>query len=251
MNAALVLQLDGMTVPVDMDDSSRKARLTVEADGSLRLRAAGDVEADELQHFLASKRDWVYRKLSEKELLRHEPVTKEIADGEGFLYLGRSYRLRVVDDPGTVHLDRGRLLMPRQDVRSGEAAIIDWYRTRGLQWLRPRVGEWAQRLRVEPTELEVADLGRKWGSATAGMRIRIHWATLQLRPPLVEYVVAHELAHLREPHHGPSFWQLLGRVLPDFEDRKSELARVGAGLWIGVGVRPVGPGADRAVGSDG
>lgn len=233
MNTALVLELDGMTVPVDTDDSTRKARLTIEADGSLRLRAAGDVATDELQHFLASKRDWVYRKLSEKELLRHEPVTKELVDGEGFLYLGRSYRLRIVDDAEAVRLERGRLLMPRTDVQSGEAAIIDWYRTRGLQWLRPRVAEWAQRLRVEPTELEVADLGHKWGSATAGRRIRVHWATLQLRPTLVEYVLAHELAHLREPHHGPLFWQLLGRVLPDFEDRKNELARVGAGLWIG------------------
>lgn len=233
MNTALVLELDGMTVPVDTDDSTRKARLTIEADGSLRLRAAGDVATDELQHFLASKRDWVYRKLSEKELLRHEPVTKELVDGEGFLYLGRSYRLRIVDDAEAVRLERGRLLMPRTDVQSGEAAIIDWYRTRGLQWLRPRVAEWAQRLRVEPTELEVADLGHKWGSATAGRRIRVHWATLQLQPTLVEYVLAHELAHLREPHHGPLFWQLLGRVLPDFEDRKNELARVGAGLWIG------------------
>lgn len=209
MNTALVLELDGMTVPVDTDDSTRKARLTIEADGSLRLRAAGDVATDELQHFLASKRDWVYRKLSEKELLRHEPVTKELVDGEGFLYLGRSYRLRIVDDAEAVRLERGRLLMPRADVESGEAAIIDWYRTRGLQWLRPRVADWAQRLRVEPTELEVADLGHKWGSATAGRRIRIHWATLQLRPSLVEYVLAHELAHLREPHHGPLFWQLL------------------------------------------
>ncbi|MBC7762054.1 MAG: M48 family metallopeptidase [Candidatus Saccharibacteria bacterium] len=233
MNTALVLELDGMTVPVDTDDSTRKARLTIEADGSLRLRAAGDVATDELQRFLASKREWVYRKLSEKELLLHEPVTKELVDGEGFLYLGRSYRLRVVDDSGTVRLERGRLLMPRTEAESGEAAIVDWYRTRGVQWLRPRVAEWAQRLRVEPTGLEVADLGHKWGSATVGRRIRVHWATLQLRPSLVEYVLAHELAHLREPHHGPQFWQLLGRVLPDFENRKHELGRVGAGLWVG------------------
>ncbi len=236
MNAALVLQLDGMTIPVDMDDSSRKARLTVEADGSLRLRAAGDVDADELQHFLASKRDWVYRKLSEKETLLHEPVAKELVDGEGFLYLGRSYRLRISAEVETVHLERGRLLLPQRAVDSGEAVIIAWYCSRGLQWLRPRVKDWAERLRVEPADLAVADLGHKWGSATAGQRVRIHWASLQLRPALVDYVLAHELAHLREPHHGPAFWQVLGRVMPDYDERKSELAQRGSSLWFG-GVR--------------
>ena len=59
--------------------------------------------------------------------------------------------------------------------------------------------------------------------------MRIHWATLQLPPALVEYVLAHELAHLREPHHGPAFWQLLARVMPDYEERKRELASVALG----------------------
>ena len=61
----------------------------------------------------------------------------------------------------------------------------------------------------------------------------MHWATLQLSPALVDYVLVHELAHLREPHHGPDFWQLLGRVMPDYEERKQELAKRGAGLWFG------------------
>ena len=119
--------------------------------------------------------------------------------------------------------------MPRTDVESGEAAIIDWYRTRGLQWLRPRVADGPSDCESSRPNLRWLTLGHKWGSATAGRRIRVHWATLQLRPALVEYVLAHELAHLREPHHGPLFWQLLGRVLPDFEDRKNELVETGLG----------------------
>ncbi len=49
-------------------------------------------------------------------------------------------------------------------------------------------------------------------------------------------VLAHELAHLREPHHSPDFWQLLGRVMPDYDERKTELARTGASLWLGATV---------------
>lgn len=228
-----VLQLDDMRVPVETGGASRKARLTIEADGSLRLRAAEDVATDELTEFLTSKREWVYRKLAEKEMLRHEPTTKELVDGEGFLYLGRSYRLKISDVAGAVRLERGRLLLPEHLRESGEASLTLWYQRCGEVWLRPRATAWADRLRVEAGPIEVADLGHKWGSATAGRRVRVHWATLQLSPALVDYVLAHELAHLREPHHGPDFWQLLGRVMPDYEERKQELAKRGARLWFG------------------
>ncbi len=228
-----VLHLDGLRVPVETGGASRTAKLTIEADGSLRLRAAGDVATDELTRFLASKRDWVYRKLAEREVLQHEPVTKELVDGEGFLYLGRSQRLKLAETDGGVRLERGRLVMPRQLASDGPAHLIAWYQRCGETWLRPRVRSWAERLRVEPGAVEVADLGHKWGSATAGRRVRIHWATLQLSPQLVDYVLAHELAHLREAHHGPAFWQLLARVMPDHDERKRELAQRGARLWFG------------------
>jgi len=231
--SAAVLHLDGLRVPVETGGASRKAKLTIEADGSLRLRAAGDVATDELTRFLASKRDWVYRKLAEKEVLQHEPVTKELANGEGFLYLGRSYRLKIAETDGAVRLERGRLIMPRQLASDGTAHLIAWYRRCGETWLHPRVSSWAERLRVEPGAIEVADLGHKWGSATAGRRVRLHWATLQLSPQLVDYVLAHELAHLREAHHGPAFWQLLARAMPDYDERKRELAQRGARLWFG------------------
>lgn len=231
---ASTLELDGMAVPVEVGGNKRRATLTIERNGSLRLRAAPDVDAGELREFLTSKREWIYRKLAEKEALHYEPVTKELVDGEGFLYLGRSHRLRITDaGDDAVRLHRGRLLLPRSRVPDGDRAIIDWYTRCGITWLRPHIKDWANRLRVDVGRLEVADLGHKWGAATATGRIRIHWATMQLRPPLVDYVLAHELAHLREAHHGPAFWQLLGRAMPDYQQRRTELAHLGARLWFG------------------
>ncbi|XTP38083.1 M48 family metallopeptidase (plasmid) [Mycobacterium sp. TJFP1] len=232
---AMTLQLDGMRVPVLTGGGSRRAKLTIERDGSLQLKAAPDVQKAELEQFLASKRDWIYRKLADKEALSAEPVTKELVDGEGFLYLGRSHQLRVVStDDRRVRLQKGRLILPRSVVGQGYEQIIDWYRATGLVWLKPRAKDWSTRLRVDPQTVEIADLGNKWGSALPNGRVRIHWATMQLRPSLVEYVLAHELAHLREPHHGPAFWRVLSRAMPDFDQRKSALAQAGTSIWMGA-----------------
>jgi predicted metal-dependent hydrolase len=229
-----VLHLDGMAVPVQTAGPSRKARLTIERDGSLTLRAAEDVDRAELEAFLASKRTWIYKKLAEKDALHYEPVTKELVDGEGFLYLGRSHRLLIADtDDRHVSLQRGRLVMPAGLVGDGHGALIRWYRSRGNAWLKPRVADWAHRLRVRVTAFEVAELGYRWGATEPSGRVRINWATMQLRPALVEYVMAHEIAHIKEPHHGPAFWELLARVQPDYIERRTELARAGALVWLG------------------
>lgn len=229
------LQLDGMTIPVETKGTSRRATLTIERDGRLQLRAAADVCLTELQAFVASKREWIYKRLAEKEAFDHQPVTKELISGEGFLYLGRSYRLRIVDDDSDrVLLRQGRLTLPRTSLDGGADSIIRWYRRRGDTWLKPRIAESAARLRVAPGALEVADLGHRWGTAAPNGRIRIHWAAMQLSPIIIDYIILHELAHLREPHHGPAFWRLLARAQPDYEDRRAVLAHTGSTLWLGA-----------------
>ncbi|MBI5545492.1 MAG: M48 family metallopeptidase [Deltaproteobacteria bacterium] len=77
-----------------------------------------------------------------------------------------------------------------------------------------------------PRRIEVRDLGYRWGSCSRGV-VYFHWRVMQLSPWLVEHVVAHEVAHLREKQHGPTFWRLLKRVMPDCENRRNAVAAFG------------------------
>ena len=86
---------------------------------------------------------------------------------------------------------------------------------------------------VEPAAIDVRDLGYRWGSLGKSDRLNFHWATIQLRPALVDYVIVHELAHIHEPNHTPRFWGRVERAMPNFQRAKEELARVGSGLWLG------------------
>lgn len=78
----------------------------------------------------------------------------------------------------------------------------------------------------EPIDLAVDQLGYRWGSARLRGRVNLHWASLQLPARLVDYVLVHELAHLREPNHTPEFWSQLERVMPDAPARRDELPQV-------------------------
>ena len=230
------LVVAGLDFEVHLSGARRSIGITVDRDGSLIVTAPQDCDEAELARFAHDKRMWVYKKLAEKDLLLSCRPMKEFVSGEGFAYLGRSYRLLLKDgavDP--VKMERGRLVMRRDvaDPGLGAQALVDWYRTRALRWLPRRVRPWAGRMGVSPSVIDVRDLGYRWGSLGKNSRINFHWATIQLSPALVDYVIVHELAHVHEPHHTPRFWSRVERALPTFERAKADLARVGSGLWLG------------------
>ena len=133
-------------------------------------------------------------------------------------------------------LERGRLVMQRDVASNGRGgARHDRLVPHPSPAVAPRAGSspWAHRMGVAPTTIEVRDLGYRWGSLGKNDRINFHWATIQLPPTLVDYVIVHELAHIHEPNHTPDFWVRVERALPKYPDAKSELARMGSGLWLG------------------
>ena len=230
------LSVAGLEFEVQLSGARRTIGITVDRDGSLIVNAPNDCDEAELTAFAHDKRMWVYKKLAEKDLLLSQRPTKEFVSGEGFSYLGRSHRLQLTSRLGDpVKLERGRFVM-RRDIaadRRGGQAMIDWYRTRAQRWLEHRVGPWTKRVGVTPPTIDVRDLGYRWGSLGKNDRANFHWATIQLPPRLVDYVIVHELAHVRAPNHTPEFWLRVERAMPTYQAAKVELARVGSKLWLG------------------
>lgn len=213
--------------------------IVVERDASLVLKAPPDVSVQRAAQFVTDKRQWIYRKLAEKDALTGPPISKQFVEGEGFAYLGRSYRLTLTGDGAGsgVRLERGRFHLPAAQADHGAAAMRRWYTDVGGQWLRRRIRPWAARLGEDAVTLEVRDLGYRWGSARPTddpPRINIHWATLQLPPSLIDYVLAHELAHLHEANHTPEFWNTVSRLMPSYELQRTALATIGKHIWLGA-----------------
>jgi predicted metal-dependent hydrolase len=200
----------------------------VDRGGELVLSAPPGVADEELSDFVREKRFWLYTKIAEKEAHQQPIGDKEFVSGEGFSYLGRSYRLLLVrkqDVP--LKLVGGRFRLLRSEASEGRTRFVRWYTERGRVWLPRRVEGWAIRMGVEPAGVEVRDLGFRWGSCGKAGIVNLHWAAMLLPPSVVDYVIVHELAHLVEPKHTPDFWLRVVRALPEYEQRKSWLAEHG------------------------
>ena len=227
------LEVGGLTFAVRRSARRTTFGLTVDRGGELIVHAPEAVVTDEVARWARSRLLWVHRKLSVKRALTPQVCQPEFVTGESFKYLGRSHRLVIVaqqDEPLRFDGQRFRL---RRDARESAAKHFRrWYVAVGGQWIVNRVALFASRCGASPKRAVLRDLGFRWGSCGRSGVVYFNWKLLQLPVRLIDYVIAHELAHLREPHHRPEFWCKLDATLPDWRDRREELkARAREVYW--------------------
>ena len=208
----------------------------VEPTGSVLVVAPERLSIDRLDAIVTRKAQWIVRRRRRAE--RHGPPLspREFVSGESVLYLGRHYRLKVhPDESGEAKLRGGWLHVPapagsRPTAEVVREGLVSWFRRRAAARLPERVAAWRPKAGVPLPRVIVANQRRRWGSCDRRGTIRLNWRIIQAPMRLVDYVVVHELVHLRHRGHGRDYWQAVGRVLPDYERRREDLRACGVGL---------------------
>lgn len=227
------LVVDDLAFEVRRSARRKTLELIVDRGGELVIAAPDDLDESVMADFVREKRFWIYTKIAEKEARRHELPAKEFVSGEGFPYLGRTYRLKLVDEQDApLKLIKGRFCLRRELADEGRDIFVEWYTRHAEAWLRPRVDEWAARMGVDLPLIAVRDLGFRWGSCGSSGTLNFHWAAILLPASVVEYVIVHELAHLIEPNHTHDFWRIVGSSMSDYIERKAWLAAHGHGILL-------------------
>lgn len=222
------LAIEDLVISVKYSSQRKTMQLTVDRDSRVLLITPPHVQQDVLEKFVRSKLSWVYKKLAEKALMQKQIRPKTFVQGEGFLYLGRSYRLNLVDAPiFPLRFIQGRFHLSKQHTDNARKLFIEWYVAKGTKWLDAKANEFKTRLGVDYSAVKVRDLGYRWGSCGKGQVLYFHWKTILLPSKIAEYVVVHELSHLVEPSHSSEFWLCVERAMPDYKERKNWLAEHG------------------------
>ena len=211
----------------------RTIGLTVSAQG-LSVRAPRWVSLAEVEAYLVTKAAWVLDKLqvmADKQAL--EPPAMVWADGAEVLFLGQTVRLQLDPahgfDGAGARLDAGvlRLGLP---LAADPGRIRDttqaWLMREAERVFTDSLLRHAPQLGVSYKHLRLSGATTRWGSASAAVVIRLNWRLVHLPTNLIDYVVVHELAHLREMNHSPAFWRVVESVLPDHAARRQALRRV-------------------------
>jgi hypothetical protein len=221
----------------------RSIGFSVGPDG-LSVRAPSWVTLGAVDSALREKSDWILRKLGEARERQQRMEGGRIvwAHGAVLPYLGEP--LTVVLDPSHGFAGKGGALVTATDQPSlhvglphsaSPAQIRDavqaWLMRDARRHFTERLDHFAPLLGVRWASLRLSSANTRWGSAKADGSIRLNWRLLHYRPAIIDYVVAHELAHLRVMDHSPRFWDTVATVVPDYAQLRSRLRDEPAPLW--------------------
>ncbi len=220
-----VLKVNNLEFEVRRSHRRKRLGLTVDRAGELVVHSPEMVSDAELHKWVEQKLLWVHQKLLRKEEHNRGIHRLEMVSGESIAYLGQNYRLRIVkEQPTPFHFDGQWFSLREIDRHDAPKHFQAWYQDTGAEWLNERVQFWEPKVGISASKIVVSDLGFRWGSCGKNGVLYFNWRLLQLPVFLVDYVVAHELVHLHEDNHTPEFWRILGRVLPDWRERKEDLS---------------------------
>ena len=220
-----------MDIAYSVRRSSKRARvtITIERDRKVVVHAPNHASDEAIARTIEAKRHWIYEKTrhSQKYKGRTHPPGKELVNGESALYLGRSYRIEIVDkETESIQFDQ-RFLIPASRVRHKKGAMREWYIERAKERIPPRVAKRARELGVSFGQARIVDSRYRWGSCTVRDNINLNWRLIKAPIFVVDYVIAHELAHLLEPNHTPRFWNIVKTQVPAMDRARDWLREHG------------------------
>jgi len=190
-----------------------------------------------IEDFLARRTGWLTRQIEAQARRTREPLPGYVT-GEVVPFLGHSLPLVIrefaSDRSASVRLVNGSLEvaiapMPAVDERRSAvvAALERWYRAQAEADLQTRVALYQPLVKAAPASVLIRAQKHLWGSCSPGGVLRFNWRLVMAPPGVVDYVVVHELCHLRHPHHQTPFWDAVGTILPDYRARRAQLRREG------------------------
>jgi predicted metal-dependent hydrolase len=217
---------NGEPIPYHLERRVRKTvGLKINHNG-LIVHAPTRLSQKELERMLLSKADWIVKKLQGQQENQLEKFIWE--DGASLLLLGNTIELSVrLDSVSRVlEYEPGRIsvALPTPNNQTSIARkVLLWYKKQAQTDFTRRIELLAAKLGVETPPLFLSSARSRWGSCNSRGEVRLNWRLLQAPPHIINYVVAHELAHLKEMNHSAKFWATVGRIYPEYKTAEKEL----------------------------
>ena len=224
-------ELNNMELNYSVIYSSKRKKLTitVERDRSVIVKAPTGTKAEKIRQVVESRKQWLYEKInySQKYKLPIHPPGKELVNGESLPYLGRNYRLEIVDRDGLIQLINNRFLVPKSNLDKRGSVFKDWYIQKATEEILPRVQLHADRLGVKFNLAKITNSKYCWGSCTPSDNVNFNWRLVKAPMAVIDYIIIHELTHLIEANHTPRFWNIVKSQIPNVEKAKQWLKENG------------------------
>ena len=200
----------------------RTISLQIKEDGEIVIMAPYHTPKWEIEKFVQGKQSWIVEKISEKEKQIKE-VEKMFLPGERFLYLGEWYPLEMQESRGKeppLRLSFGNFILNKDHIEEARDLFSNWYKREAKEKITKRVDYYSKRFQLFPEGIKITSARSRWGSCSRENRLSFSWRVIMASLAVIDYILIHELAHIREKNHSKKFWTYLESALPDYRKHR-------------------------------
>ncbi|MEK6681774.1 MAG: SprT family zinc-dependent metalloprotease [Nitrospirota bacterium] len=194
----------------------RTLGLEIRSDTTLVVRAPMNASMHLIEKVVHKKSAWIKRKQVEIKKRLEAIAPRGYVNGEGFLYLGNTHRLYIVDHSDEPLTFNGDFYLSGKYMEHARNIFIDWYRKQAHQKISERVSWYSSLAGLKYNKINITSAQKRWGSCSYKGNLSFSWRLIMAPLRVIDYVVVHELAHLEEKNHSKQFWKKVKTIFPDY-----------------------------------
>lgn len=231
IDATESIRVGNFSVDVFRKSKKKRMSLTLEPSGRMRVSTTAKTPPEEIKKFLLGNMNWIEKQAAKLEKLREKFPKKTFKDGEKFLFLGKPHVLRFKKgEASRIHFrqtekeficeippDIWNEFKPEAEHPEMNVLFQKFYEKVGREVLEQRVAEVSEMMKLKPTSVVYRSQKTRWGSCNSKGQLSLNWRLSFAPVEVIDYVVAHELAHLKHFDHSPKFWALVEKHIPNYK----------------------------------
>lgn len=198
----------------------RTIGLEITPDGKLTVHSPLNVSKAYISRIVEKEAGWITEKQESVRLRREKYPPKACRQGETFILLGKPLTLIFDKDTKILESKGQNLIVPERLRQNAQTAIVNWYKSEALSAIKKRADFYSEKTGIKFQTLKITGALTRWGSCS-GKKICFSWRLAMAPLDMIDYVVVHELSHIKNPNHSSAFWRCVAAIMPDFEIRRN------------------------------
>jgi predicted metal-dependent hydrolase len=223
-----ILKFQDFEIELQRRAHQRSLRLRVLPPGILRVSCARRTPKRDIARFVLQNIDFIEKQMARIRVQNEKFPPKKYQPGETFPFLGALKKLALIEEDSRprARIEKDQLVLRGRPttMEEREALISKFYRNCGRKYLRSRAEFYAKEMKLSPQKLSFRSQSSRWGSCSSQGNISLNWRLMAAPSPVLDYVVVHEIAHLRHYNHSRAFWDLVAEFSPGYKQNKLWLA---------------------------
>lgn len=227
------MKLDDIDITIEKTDRRKTVSIFIERNGSVKVLAPITTSDEKVEAAVRSREYQIFKKLAKWKELNHGKVNREFVNGQSFLYLGRNYRLTLAENQEVpLKISGGFFHLNKKYLNKADKLFKDFYKAKAEQKIKERMRLIEEKFQSKPTAIKVLELQNRWASWTPKNGLNFHWKCIMAPVSVLDYIIIHEMVHLKHPNHSTEFWNELDKKMPDFREHENWLKRNGVKMAL-------------------